>query len=153
MLDHETMVTLGKMGAAAALGFGALGSALGCGTAGMSAIAVWKKAYAQGKSALFTLLVFVGAPISQTIYGMLLMNFILGAAEGKDFTNWAACLGAGIFGGLGIMASAWYQGKAAAVACDALGETGKGMVNYLMVLGVVETVALFVMVFATQTFG
>ena len=53
MLDHETMVTLGKMGAAAALGLGALGSALGCGTAGMSAIAVWKKAYAQGKSALF----------------------------------------------------------------------------------------------------
>ena len=40
MLDHETMVTLGKMGAAAALGLGALGSALGCGTAGMSAIAV-----------------------------------------------------------------------------------------------------------------
>ena len=35
MLDHETMVTLGKMGAAAALGLGALGSALGCGTAGI----------------------------------------------------------------------------------------------------------------------
>ena len=29
-----------------------------------------------------------------------------------------------------MMASAWYQGKSAAVACDALGETGKGMVNY-----------------------
>ncbi|PWJ52979.1 V/A-type H+-transporting ATPase subunit K [Fibrobacter sp. UWR4] len=153
MLDHETMVTLGKMGAAAALGLGALGSALGCGTAGMSAITVWKKAYAQGKSALFTLLVFVGAPISQTIYGMLLMNFILGAANAENFNNWAACLGAGIFGGLGMMASAWFQGKAGAVACDALGETGKGMVNYLIVLGVVETVALFVMVFATQTFA
>ncbi|WP_294986029.1 hypothetical protein [uncultured Fibrobacter sp.] len=55
-------------GAAAALGIAAMGSALGCGTAGMSAITMWKKAYAQGKSA--------------------------------------------------------------AVACDALGETGKGMVNY-----------------------
>ena len=31
-----------------------------------------------------------------------------------------------------MMASAWYQGKSAAVACDALGETGKGMVNYLV---------------------
>ncbi|PWJ67681.1 hypothetical protein SAMN05720473_101558 [Fibrobacter sp. UWB15] len=29
-----------------------------------------------------------------------------------------------------MMASAWFQGKAAAVAADALGETGKGMVNY-----------------------
>ena len=158
-MEPNTMVTLAKMGAAAALGIAAMGSALGCGTAGMSAITMWKKAYAQGKSALFTLLVFVGAPISQTIYGMLLMNFILSAAEASGFTNWCkaaesgftnwgGCLGAGIFGGLGMMASAWYQGKSAAVACDALGETGKGMVNYLMVLGIVETVALFVLVFS-----
>ena len=90
----------------------------------------------------------VGAPISQTIYGMLLMNFILSKAAESGFTNWGGCLGAGIFGGLGMMASAWYQGKSAAVACDALGETGKGMVNYLMVLGIVETVALFVLVFS-----
>ncbi|MCK9182106.1 MAG: V-type ATP synthase subunit K [Fibrobacteraceae bacterium] len=150
-MDQQTMITLAKMGGAAALGLAAVGSALGCGTAGMSSIAVWKKAYAQGKSALFTLLVFVGAPISQTIYGMLLMNFILSSAAAHDFVNWGGCLGAGIFGGLGLMASAWFQGKAAAVASDALGETGKGMVNYLMVLGIVETVALFVMVFAMQT--
>ncbi len=147
-MDQQTIVTLAKMGAAAALGIGAMGSALGCGTAGMAAISVWKKAYAQGKGALFTLLVFVGAPISQTIYGMLLMNFILNAATASGFTNWGGCLGAGIFGGLGLMASAWYQGKSAAVACDALGETGKGMVNYLMVLGLVETVALLVLVFS-----
>ena len=130
-MEPNTMVTLAKMGAAAALGIAAMGSALGCGTAG-----------------LFTLLVFVGAPISQTIYGMLLMNFILSKAAEQGFTNWGGCLGAGIFGGLGMMASAWYQGKSAAVACDALGETGKGMVNYLMVLGIVETVALFVLVFS-----
>ena len=95
---------------------------------------------------------FVGAPISQTIYGMLLMNFILSsidaAVQSGAAVNWGGCLGAGIFGGLGMMASAWYQGKSAAVACDALGETGKGMVNYLMVLGIVETVALFVLVFS-----
>ena len=44
--------------------------------------------------------------------------------------------------------SAWMQGKAAARASDALAETGKGFGNYIMVLGVIETVALFVMVFA-----
>ncbi|MDD4013450.1 MAG: V-type ATP synthase subunit K, partial [Candidatus Omnitrophica bacterium] len=32
-------------------------------------------------------------------------------------------------------------------ASDALGETGKGFGNYIMVLGVVETVALFVLAF------
>ena len=89
-MEPNTMVTLAKMGAAAALGIAAMGSALGCGTAGMSAITMWKKAYAQGKSALFTLLVFVGAPISQTIYGMLLMNFILSKAAESGFTSRAA---------------------------------------------------------------
>ena len=147
-MDQTQFLTLAKLGAVAALGLAAVGSALGCGTAGMAAIGAWKKAYLKGKNALFTLLIFVGAPISQTIYGMLLMNFILSKAAEQGFTNWGGCLGAGIFGGLGMMASAWYQGKSAAVACDALGETGKGMVNYLMVLGIVETVALFVLVFS-----
>ena len=132
------------------------GSALGCGTAGMAAIGAWKKAYLKGKNALFTLLIFVGAPIAQTIYGMLLMMYILNKSQANP-GNWAAYLGVGIFGGIGMMASAWYVGKSAADACNALGETGKGLVNYLMVLGVGETlmvlgvgetVALFVMVFS-----
>ncbi|MDR1760526.1 MAG: V-type ATP synthase subunit K [Fibrobacter sp.] len=151
-MDQATMITLGKMGATAALSLSAVGSAFGCGIAGSAAIGAWKKAYAQGKGALFTLLVFVGAPISQTIYGMLMMTFILNAIK-ENPSNWAAYLGAGIFGGIAMLASSWYQGKAAAAACDALGETGKGMVNYLMVLGVVETVSLFVMVFVMQTFA
>ena len=99
------------------------------------------------KNALFTLLIFVGAPIAQTIYGMLLMMYILNKSQAAP-ANWAAYLGVGIFGGIGMMASAWYVGKSAADACNALGETGKGLVNYLMVLGVGETVALFVMVFS-----
>ncbi|NLO24120.1 MAG: V-type ATP synthase subunit K [Fibrobacter sp.] len=147
-MEQNTMIALGNMGAMAALGIAAVGSALGTGIAGSAAIGVWKKAYAQGKSALFTLLVFVGVPISQTIYGMLLMNSILAAVKSTGGANWGAALGAGIFGGLGMAFSAWYQGRAAANASDALGETGKGMANYLMVCGVVETVALFVMVFA-----
>jgi hypothetical protein len=44
--------------------------------------------------------------------------------------------------------SAWYQGKAAAGGCDAFAETGKGFANYLMILGVVETVAIFALVFS-----
>ena len=152
-MDQNMMITLSKLGAVAALGLSAVGSALGCGTAGMAAIGAWKKAYLKGKNALFTLLIFVGAPIAQTIYGMLLMMYILGKINpdgGVDPTGamWAAYLGVGLFGGIGIAASAWYVGKSAANACSALGETGKGLVNYLMVLGVGETVALFVMVFS-----
>ncbi|MDZ8120471.1 hypothetical protein [Pontiella agarivorans] len=131
-----------KIGAAMALGFGAIGSALGTGTAGMAGIGAWKKCYLQGKAAPFILLVFIGAPLSQTIYGMLLMNFILNAAEPSN-----AHLYAGIIGGIAMGFSAWYQGKAGAAGSDALAETGQGFGNYLTVLGIVETVALFVMIF------
>jgi len=137
-----TTIEAAKMGAAMALGFGAIGSALGTGTAGMAGIGAWKKCYLQGKAAPFILLVFIGAPLSQTIYGMLLMNFILNAAEPS-----VAQLGAGIIGGIAMGFSAWYQGKAGAAGSDALAETGQGFGNYLTVLGIVETVALFVMIF------
>jgi V/A-type H+-transporting ATPase subunit K len=137
-----TAIEAAKMGAAMALGFGAIGSALGTGTAGMAGIGAWKKCYLQGKAAPFILLVFIGAPLSQTIYGMLLMNFILNAAEPST-----AQLFAGIIGGIAMGFSAWYQGKAGAAGSDALAETGQGFGNYLTVLGIVETVALFVMIF------
>ena len=137
-----TAIEAAKIGAAMALGFGAIGSALGTGTAGMAGIGAWKKCYLQGKAAPFILLVFIGAPLSQTIYGMLLMNFILNAAEPST-----AQLGAGIIGGIAMGFSAWYQGKAGAAGSDALAETGQGFGNYLTVLGIVETVALFVMIF------
>lgn len=150
------MIALGKAGAAAALGFAALGSAVGIGRAGMASIGAWKKAYLQGKSAPFILVAFIGAPLSQTIYGMILMNVMNGLCEAAKAAadkgeavvlNWPAMLMAGVVGGLAIGASAAWQGMAGAAAADALGETGQGFGNYLMTLGVIETVALFVMVF------
>ena len=57
----------------------------------------------------------------------------------------------GLMGGLAMGLSAWLQGKAGAMASDALAETKKGFGNYIMVLGIIETVALFVMVFLMTT--
>jgi V/A-type H+-transporting ATPase subunit K len=133
---------IGLLGFAAALGLAGVGSAIGIGTAGMAAIGAWKKCYAQNKPAPYMLVVFVGAPLTQTIYGMILMNTILASAKGG-----MAQLGAGIFGGLAMGVSAWFQGKAGAAGSDALAETGKGFSNYILVVGLVETVALFAMVF------
>ena len=133
---------IGLMGFAAALGLAGFGSAFGAGVAGQAAIGAWKKCFASNKPAPFLLVAFVGAPLTQTIYGFILMNQMLGSsAEGYKL------LGMGIFGGLAMGASAYAQGKAGAGAADAMGETGKGFVNYLMVLWVIETVALFAMVF------
>jgi len=138
-------MNIGLIGYAAALGLAAFGSAFGAGVAGQAAVGAWKKCFANNKPAPFLLVAFVGAPLTQTIYGFILMNQMISAIAENGATM--AHLGMGIFGGLAMGASAYAQGKAAAGASDALAETGKGFVNYLMVLGIVETVALFTMVF------
>lgn len=138
-------MNIAYIGMAAALGLSAIGSALGAGKAGMAAIGAWKKCYANGKQAPFIMVAFSGAPLTQTIYGFLLMNFIKSAmASGGDA---AMALGVGVFGGAAIGLSALFQGKCAASASDALGSTGKGTANYFIVIGIIETVALFTLVF------
>jgi len=69
---------LGDMGFS--LAFAAAGSALGTGIAGMAAIGAWKKAFMNNKAAPFILIAFVGAPLSQTIYGFILKNQLKEAA-------------------------------------------------------------------------
>ena len=127
------------------LALSAVGSALGTGVAGMAAIGAWKKAFAQNKAAPILLVSFVGMPLSQTIYGMLLRNAIIGRNLPPE--SYIYQLFIGLLAGFAMGMSAFMQGKAGAKAADALAETGKGFVNYIMVLGVIETVALFVMVF------
>lgn len=140
----------GFFGVAAAIALSAVGSGAGAGVAAMSAIGSWKKCYTQGKKAPFMLVAYTGFPLSQTIYGLILMNSLLSSLAKAGPNNPAAqwtVLGLGIFGGIGMGVSAYFQGRAAAGACDALAETGKGTANYILVLGIIETVALFVMAF------
>ncbi|MFP4380899.1 MAG: V-type ATP synthase subunit K [Candidatus Sumerlaeia bacterium] len=153
-MEMEAVLQLGKIGALAALGLSAAGSALGTGAAAASAIGAWKKAYAQDKPASFILFTFVGMPLSQTIYGMILMFIMMNKATLETASAFPqALVGIGIFAGLAMGFSAWMQGRAAAGACHAMTDTGKGFTNYLMALGIVETVAIFVMVFAIIVLG
>ena len=122
------------IGMACALGLSAMGSAFGAGFAAQASVGAWKKCYANGKPAPFIMVAFSGAPLTQTIYGFLLMNFIRSAvASGADP---ALAMFTGIFAGL------------AAASADALGETGKGTANFFIVIGIIETVALFTLVFS-----
>ena len=136
------------LGMAAALGLSAAGSAFGTGFAGMSSVGAWKKCYASGKQAPFIMIAFAGAPLTQTIYGFLLMNFIKSANCDPSLALWV-----GVFGGLAIGMSALFQGRCAAAAADALGATGKGTAHYFIVIGVIETVALFTLVFSLLLLG
>ncbi len=138
----------GLLGIGASFALAAFGSALGTGVAAQSAVGAWKRAYMQNKPASFLLVAFTGFPLSQTFYGLILMNTIVANLAGLEG---GAILGIGVFGGLAIGASAFLQGAAAAAACDAFGETGKGFANYVLVLGIIESVALLAMVFLMNT--
>ncbi len=146
-MEQVTMEALTQAGAFSAIALAAVGSALGCGAGGAAAVGAWKKCYAQNKPAPFQLAVFAGAPLSQTIYGMIVMFIISGKAATSP-AYWPLFLIMGITAGIAMGTSAWMQGKAAAGACDAQAETGKGFTNYLMALGIIETVAIFAMAFA-----
>jgi len=147
-MDTNLLLQFKDLGIAASLAFAAIGSALGAGAAGMAAVGSWKKCFAQNKNAPFVLTVFVGAPLTQTIYGMIVMNALVELAKKGQFM-WSA----GVLCGIAMGMSAWMQGKAGASAADAMAETGKGFGNYLIVLGIIETVALFVMVFVMTAVG
>jgi len=135
---------IGEIGIGISLGLSALGSGLGVRAAGMASIGAWKKCFIQDKPAPFILVAFAGAPLTQTIYGFILMNALIATGVLNGFQ----ILGIGIFAGIAIGASAYAQGCCAASAADAYAETGQGFGNYMLIIGLCETVALFVMVFA-----
>ena len=135
-------MSIAFIGMACALGLSAMGSAFGSGFAAQASVGAWKKCYANGKPAPFIMVAFSGAPLT----GFLLMNFIRSAVEGGCDAMLA--MFTGIFAGLAIGLSAFFQGKVAAASADALGETGKGTANYFIVIGIIETVALFTLVFS-----
>jgi V/A-type H+-transporting ATPase subunit K len=141
-------MNFGMLGAAVVMGIAAFGSAMGLGIAGQGAIGAWKRCYLNNKPAPFILTVFAGAPLTQTIYGFLTMQTMVTSTKDPWFL-----LGLGIASGLAMAMSAIAQGKAGAAGSDALGETGKGFSQYIMVVGLCETVALFVMVFSMIVAG
>ncbi len=141
-------MNFGLIGAALAMGIAAIGSAIGIGIAGQAAIGAWKKCYLSNKAAPFIITVFAGAPLTQTIYGFLLMQQMKASTADGMFL-----LTLGLFSGIAMCLSAVVQGKAGAAGADALGETGKGFSQYIMVVGLCETVALFALVFGLVALG
>ena len=142
-LIQRSVEGLGDMGMS--LSIAAIGSAIGTGIAGMAAIGAWKKMITNGQKAATALLIFVGAPLSQVIYGMILKNAISDANLSPDSYLWQIIIG--LFAGAAMAGSAIFQGKAGARACDAIAAGANDTAKYIMIIGVVETVALFVMIF------
>jgi V/A-type H+-transporting ATPase subunit K len=134
---------LGDMGVS--LSIASIGSAIGTGIAGMAAIGAWKKMIISGEKAATAMLIFVGAPLSQVIYGMILKNAIADANLASESYVWQIIIG--FVAGAAMAGSAIFQGKTGARACDAIASGANDTAKYIMVIGIVETVALFVMIF------
>lgn len=133
----------GMLGPAIVLGFACLGSAIGCGIAGMASHGVMARIDENhgkfiGMSAL---------PSSQAIYGFVLMLLMKNAIDAKTLS---AINGIGIGSSIGfaIMISSIYQGMCAATGIQASAKRPSVYGKCLAALGIVESFSLFGFVFA-----
>lgn len=129
-----------------------VGSAIGIGAAGRAAAGAWAKEAKAGKPLNFSYIILIGMPLSQTIYGFILMLVGLAPLITGDnpvtAKHGGTLLGIGLAGGLAEFFSAWMQGLIGAAACRAISESeGKGLVFMIIAMGIVETVGLFGFVF------
>jgi V/A-type H+-transporting ATPase subunit K len=129
-----------------------VGSALGIGAVGRAAAGVWAKEAKAGKPLNFSYIILIGMPLSQTIYGFILVLVGLAPLVTGDnpvtVKHAGTLLGIGLGGGLAEFSSAWIQGLIGAASCRALSEgEGKGLVFMIIAMGILETVGLFGFVF------
>ena len=136
---------IGMLGAGLVLGLSAIGTALGMAIAGTAAIGASKRCYKANKPAPMLMLTFVGFPLTEVIYGFIIMQQMLAVTVTAE--NAGMLFGYGIGTGLTMAVVGYAEGKAGAAACDSLSDTGKGVSFYVAILGIIETVALFAMVF------
>jgi len=142
----------GQLSMGIVLAGAAAGSALGVGAAATAAAGAWAKEAKAGKPLNFAYIILAGMPLSQTIYGFILMLVGLGplitGAIPVTSMHAGTLLGIGIAGAVAEMVSAWVQGLIGAAGCRAISEgEGKGLAYIIITMGIVETVGLFGFVF------
>ncbi|NGX39316.1 MAG: V-type sodium ATPase subunit K [Chlamydiae bacterium] len=131
------------IGPALVLGLGCIGSAIGCGIAGMASHAVMSRVEENhGK--------FIGMsamPSSQSIYGFVLMILMKNSLEGGSLSPLSG-IGIGASVGIALLFSAMYQGMCAASGIQASAKQPAILGKCFAALGIVESFALFAFVFA-----
>jgi V/A-type H+-transporting ATPase subunit K len=143
---------IGKSAPGLVLGLGALGSCMGILMAGTAAAAAWANEGKAGKKLSFQYIIMIAAPISQTLYSMILMNNML--SRTFNSSNTFLFLGVALGCGLAECFSAFYQGKIGAAGVRCLNENGgQGFGLLIIALGIIETVGIFGMVFGLAILG
>ncbi len=137
------MESYSMVGPAIVLGLGCVGSAIGCGIAGMASHAVMSRVEENHG-------VFIGMSAvasSQSIYSFILMLLMKGSIVAGTLTAMGG-LGIGLFVGLALMISSIYQGMCAATAIQASAKQPAIIGKSFAALGIVESFSLFAFVFA-----
>lgn len=149
--EYDNMEWLGQLGFALPLGLGAVGSALGIGAAGRAAAGAWAKEAKAGTRMNFLYIALTGMPLSQTLYGFLVMLIILKTrvySPEMISANAGAIFSVGLAAGLGELFSAWMQGVIGAAGIRAMSEAeGKPFTFTIIAMGIAETVGIFSFVF------
>ena len=134
---------LGQIGVIACFGLSSIGAVIGMVINGPAVIGAWKKCFLQKKPAPFILVIFAGTCLSNPIYGFITMTALADSTVLSTYQLFAL----GISTGLSIGIAAIIQAMCSAAAAEAYAETGQGFGNFLMVIGIAETISLFAMVF------
>ena len=134
-------------GPAIVLGLGCIGSAIGCGIAGMASHAVMARV--DDNHGKFIGLSAVSS--SQSIYAFVLM-FLMRDAIRSNLLSPISAIAIGFACGLAIMISAIYQGMCAATAIQTVAKQPALFGKSIGALVVIESFSLFACVFALLLF-
>lgn len=130
------------IGPAIVLGLGCMGSAMGCGIAGMASHgAMTRVEEGHGK--------FIGlsaAASTQSVLGFILMVLMKNAIKTGTLAPLGA-IGVGLFVGLALLTSAVLQGKCAATAIQAAAKQPAIFGKAFLAIAIVESFAIFAFVF------
>lgn len=145
-MDDFLVIGLGWIGIYGALALGAIGSMIGCTTAGLAACgALLETESGHGR--------FIGVsamPSSQTVYGLVVM---LALNRPVTADNAPALFILGTLAGLALMASAIYQGQCCAAAINAAKSKSEIFGISITPAAMVEGFAVFAFAFALLLIG
>ncbi len=145
---------IGRLSGGLVLGLGGIGSCLGILAAAQAAAGAWAAEGKAGKNPSFQYVIMIAAPISQTLYAMIVMMNGMMAIKNVTPHSGMVMLGVAIGVGLIELASAWGQGLVGAAGVRCLNENGgKGFGFIIVALGIIETVGIFGMVFGLMLLG
>ncbi len=137
----------GMVGPALALGLAGIGSAIGCGLAGMVSHAVMSRVD-EGHAKF---LILSAIPASQMIYGFILMLLMSQSVRTGGVSPLSA-IAIGASSGSAIMVAAIFQGKACVSAIQAIAKKPSVFAKTIIAIGIIESFALFAFVFGRMLF-